>query len=236
MTVESGRNGVRNGPFWAVACTSLLILWTSSVEARRPPSSARAAEKSSVAPSPESGGFSLAEQRRLLRGKSVKRRFEVVHQGDTYQAGLSYRLVEGTPMDVIRVLRKPGAIVKVIPYGVSATVLSEKDGVSVITISQGKRPVVGSYTVRMKWDLRSNSARFWMDPAFQADIEDIWGTFSAREVRPGLTLVSFGFAFNIRGVASILERKAQSWGLTTADRIAKYVNGTRTPMLEASRL
>jgi hypothetical protein len=138
-------------------------------------------------------------------------------------------------MDVIRALRQPGAIAEVIPYGLSATVLSEKDGVTVMKIAQGKRPVVGKYTVRMSWDLRSNSARFWMDPAYRADIEDIWGTFTAREVRPGVTLVSFGFAFNIRGVASILEGKAQGWGLTTADRIAQYVTRTKAPAYRASR-
>lgn len=192
-----------------------------------------------AAPTPNlastASGFTPTEMRRLERGKSVKRRFEMTYQGDTYQAGLSYRLVPGAPIDVIRALRQPGAIAEVIPYGVSATVLSEKDGVTVMKIAQGKRPVIGSYTVRMRWDLRNNSARFWMDPSYSADIEDIWGSFTAREVRPGLTLVSFGFAFNIRGVASILERKAQSWGLTTADRIAKYVNKTRKSAFRASR-
>lgn len=219
-----------------------LVLWTTSADAR---GVVRLAPTISTVPASTAlrvqtkDGFTPAEIRRLERGKSVKRRFEVHHQGDTYQAGLSYRLVEGSPISVIRALREPGALVQVIPYGVSATVLSEKDGVSVMTIAQGKRPIVGSYTVRMQWDLRSNSAKFWMDPTFRADIEDIWGTFTAREVRPGLSLVTFGFAFNIRGVASILERKAQSWGLTTADRIAEYVNAkyenrTRTSMQSAS--
>lgn len=244
MTGQVGRGRTALGGTCALAFLLALVFWTTSVEARRSDKPASRYPASSFHSAEAAHGFTPSEVRRLERGKSVKRRFEVNYQGDTYQAGLSYRLVEGTPMDVIRALRRPGALVQVIPYGVSATVLSEKDGVSVMKIAQGKRPIVGSYTVRMQWDLRSNSAKFWMDPTFRADIEDIWGTFSAREVRPGLTLVSFGFAFNIRGVASILERKAQTWGLTTADRIADYVNaryqsapqkneayenGTRTP-------
>ena len=126
-------------------------------------------------------------------------------------------------MDVIRAFRSPKSLVKVIPYGVAAKVLSEDDGVTTMTISQGKRPIVGTYTVRMVWDIDTYEARFWMDPNYRADIEDIWGVFSAREVKKGLTLVSFGFAFNIRGVGSILQGKAQTWGLTTADRIARHV-------------
>lgn len=51
--------------------------------------------------------FTQQEVARLERGKSVKRGFELSHAGTTYQAGLSYRLVEATPMDVIRALRKP---------------------------------------------------------------------------------------------------------------------------------
>lgn len=213
-------------------------LFVSSAGAELSPGGARAVvDQHSAEPGQTQGssGFSSDELARLERGKSVKRRFEVEHKGEIYQAGLSYRLVEGTPMDVIRALRQPGAIAKVIPYGVSATVLSEEDGVTVMNIAQGKSPVVGKYTVRMEWDLSTYSARFWMDPSYQADIKDIWGVFSAREVRPGMTLVSFGFAFNIRGVASILENKAQGWGLTTADRIVKYVNETRTHGMKPPR-
>jgi hypothetical protein len=102
-------------------------------------------------------------------------------------------------------------------------VLSEEDGVTKMSVAQGKRPVVGSYTVRLEWDLSTYQARFWMDPAYDHDIRDLWGMFAAREVAPGKTLVSFGFAFDIGGVGSILEGKAQTWGLTTADRIAKHL-------------
>ncbi len=199
------------------------------------PSSYRRVGSEAQQPPGLGGGFSSQELAQLERGKSVKRRFQVEHKGDIYRAGLSYRLVEGSPMDVIRALREPGAIVKVIPYGVSAKVLSEENGVTVMNIAQGKRPIVGEYTVRMEWDLSTYSARFWMDPSYRADIKDIWGVFSAREVRPGTTLVSFGFAFNIRGVASILETKAQDWGLTTADRIVKYLNETRRPKVPFTR-
>ena len=75
----------------------------------------------------------------------------------------------------------------------------------------------------MEWDLNSYQARFWRDPAYKSDVEDIWGVFSAREIRPGLTLITFGFAFKIGGVGSIIERKVQTWGLTTADSIAKQL-------------
>lgn len=233
MMFGAGR-GQAGGGNWRAGVASLLLFFVASfAEAKSPARASRSAAHATVSTVSTAEGFTSAEIRRLSRGKSVKRRFDLEYRGDTYQAGLSYRIIEGTPMDVIRALRQPGAIAKVIPYGLSATILSERDGVTVMKIAQGKRPVVGKYTVRMKWDLRTYTARFWMDPAYKADIEDIWGTFGAREVRPGVTLVSFGFAFNIRGVASILEGKAQTWGLTTADRIAKYVNRTPTPELRA---
>jgi len=76
----------------------------------------------------------------------------------------------------------------------------------------------------MEWDLNSYQARFWRDPAYQADLEDIWGVFSAREIRPDLTLITVGFAFRLGGVGSVLEGKVQTWGLTTADRIARQVS------------
>lgn len=169
-------------------------------------------------------GFSGAELARLHAGKSVKRRFLIGRGEEAYHAGYSYRLVHATPMQVIRALRQPDGIKKAIPYGLSATTISENNGVSRMRIAQGKRPIVGSYTVRMEWDLRDYRAKFWMDPTEDHDVNDLWGVFSAREVSPGVTLVSFGFAFDIGGVGSVLERKAQTWGLTTSDRIASLVS------------
>src|SRR5690606_31091958 len=83
-----------------------------------------------------SRGFTRQEKALLRRGKSVKHGFQLEHAGSTYQAGLSYRLVHAKPMDVIRTLRRPGGLVQVIPYGLSASVLAERDGVTWITIAQ----------------------------------------------------------------------------------------------------
>jgi hypothetical protein len=157
----------------------------------------------------------------------VKRRFLIGSGEDAYHAGYSYRIVDASPLEVIRALRRPGGIVKEIPYGLEATTLSEEDGVTRMRIAQGKRPIVGSYTVRLEWDLRTYRAQFWLDPTFDHDVNDVWGVFSAREISPGKTLVSFGFAFDIGGVGTLLERKAQTWGLTTADRIAEMVEDAR---------
>lgn len=169
--------------------------------------------------------FTAAEIQLLESGESVKRKFRIPRPDAIYHAGYSYRLVEATPMDIIRALRAPDGIVEVIPYGRSATTLSESDGMSRMRIRQGKAPVIGEYTVLVQWDLNDYQARFWMDPTEPHDVDDVWGIFSAREVRPGVTLISFGFAFNIGGVGTLLENKAQEWGLTTANRIAKHVKG-----------
>jgi len=179
--------------------------------------------------------FSSREQKRLSKGKSVKRKFQIEQGGRSYHAGLSYRLVKGTPMDVIRTLRRPQAILTAIPYGLEATTLSEKRGVSRIRILQGKRPVTGEYTVWLDWDLPNYRARFWLDPSEPHDIRDIWGVFSAREVRPGWTLVSFGFAFDIGGMGELLEDKAQKWALRTADRLVRLMKSRARSSTGSSR-
>lgn len=216
------------GSRWAVGIGVLFLCSavSSGVVAEEQVSSRQQHKKPALQAAPASGAgpFSVAELRRLDAGKSVKRKFTIRTSGAVYHAGYSYRVVQTSPMEVIRLLRRPGELIEVIPYGLSAQVLSEKDGVSRMRIAQGKRPVVGEYTVRLEWDLREYQARFWMDPAYDHDLEDVWGVFSAREIRPGFTLISFGFAFNIGGVGTLLERKAQNWGLTTADRIAKRLN------------
>lgn len=174
-------------------------------------------------------GFTEQQIRLLRDGQSVKRAFTIAHRGATYHAGYSYRLVETSPREVLRALRRPGGLVKAIPYALSATTLWEKDGVSRMRIAQGKRPIVGKYTVHVEWDTKNHGAKFWLDPGADHDINDLWGVIAAREIEPGLTLVSFGFAFDIGGVGSILENKAQAWGLTTADRIAELVEDEPAP-------
>lgn len=167
--------------------------------------------------------FDSDEAASLVSGDSVRRKFQIRRGNIDYHAGLAYRLVQTSPMEVIRALRRPDGIVRAIPYGVEATTISESDGVARVRIRQGKSPIIGKYSVHLEWDLGSYQARFWVDPTEERDVRDLWGVFSAREVRPGWTLISFGFAFNIGGVGELLESKAQRWALDTADRIAELV-------------
>jgi hypothetical protein len=80
--------------------------------------------------------FTAKERARLMRGKSVKRKFHIEIDEVSYRAGLSYRLVQGSPLDVVRVLRSPQGIAKAIPYGIEATTFEEKDGVAKVRIQQ----------------------------------------------------------------------------------------------------
>lgn len=170
-----------------------------------------------------SSAFSHQERRRLWGGKSVKRKFHLEVADVRYRAGLSYRLVKGRPMDVVGALRSPRGLARAIPYGLEATTLDEQDGVARVRIKQGKPPVVGGYTVRMKWELNDYRARFWLDPNQEHDVRDIWGWFMAREVAPGVTLICFAVAFDLGGVGEILGSKVHRWSLSTADRIAELV-------------
>lgn len=190
------------------------------------PGSSSASAKS--APGEKQAPFNAEERALLVEGKSVKRGFVLQRDDIQYRAGLSYRLIEAHPMDVMRALRRPRGIEKSIPYGLEAVTFNEKSGVAQVHILQGKRPIVGEYTVRLEWDLGNYSARFWMDPSYDHDLRDIWGVFSAREVSPGWTLVTFGFAFHIGGVGQLLERKAQRWALSTSDRIARLLEEPTT--------
>lgn len=181
-------------------------------------------EHKRVAQLPAFANFSPKDRVTLGRERSVKRQFHIKRGEVEYHAGLAYRLVQATPMDVIRALRRPDGIVRAIPYAIEATTISESDGVARVRIRQGKSPVVGKYSVHLEWDLSTYEARFWMDPNERHDVSDLWGVFSAREVSPGWTLIRFGFAFDIGGVGSLLESKAQRWALQTADRIADMVD------------
>lgn len=163
------------------------------------------------------------ERELLATGKSVKRKFLLDVDDVQYRAGLSYRLVHGSPLDVVSVLRSPQGMVRSIPYGVEATTIEEKNGVSRVRIRQGKAPIIGGYTVRMKWEMDDYRARFWLDPNDEHDLRDIWGWFMAREVSPGVTLIGFAIAFDLGGVGEILASKAHRWSLSTADRIAELV-------------
>lgn len=183
----------------------------------------QASAKSLSAVSDFGAKLTPAERERLSTGKSVKRKFHLDIDDVKYRAGLSYRLVRGTPLDVVSALRSPQGIVRSIPYGVEATTIEERDGVSKVRIKQGKAPVIGGYTVRMRWEMDQYRARFWLDPNDEHDVRDIWGWFMAREVAPGITMICFAIAFDLGGVGEILGSKAHRWSLSTADRIAELV-------------
>src|SRR5690606_39768237 len=70
------------------------------------------------------------ERELLATGKSVKRKCLLDLDDAQYRAGLSYRLVHGSPRDVLSVVRSPQGMLRPIRDGVGAPTIDAKTGVS----------------------------------------------------------------------------------------------------------
>lgn len=202
-----------------------------------------AAERASAAPSersPPSEGFGpealdalsdLSEEERtqLLKGGLVVRKVEFEHAGATYAGGVSYALVEARPLEVLSALRQPGALRKAMPSTVEARVLGEVDGVSRVSFVQGSPPLVGRYSVMLRWEPAQGRARFWLDPERPHDLKDIWGYLRVTELRPGQTLMTWAVALDLgQGVfGSMFERPVQAEALRAPSTIRGYMNSSR---------
>ncbi len=190
---------------------------------------------------PPSGGFGpealealsdLTDEERaeLMKGGLVVRAVEFEHAGATYAGGVSYGLVSARPLEVLSALRKPGALRKAMPSTVEARVLGEVDGVSRVSFVQGEPPLVGRYSVLLRWEPAQGRARFWLDPERPHDLKDIWGYLRVTELRPGQTLMTWAVAFDLgQGVfGAMFERPARAVALRTPSTIRGYMNEVRS--------
>lgn len=167
--------------------------------------------------------LSADERRALYGGEMVTRSFAFERRGASYRAGISYYLVEAERPAVLSWLRQPGALEEALPHARAATLLAENDGISTIRMLHQRGPMQGRYTVRLAWDIQKGQARFWLDPARDNDLRDLWGYFQVRPVAPGVSLITFAFAFDLGGLAEILEPTVQAAVLDVPRRIAERV-------------
>lgn len=167
--------------------------------------------------------LSAGERRALYRGENVTRSFAFERSGGSYRAGIAYYLVQADPVSVLSWLRQPGALEEALPHARAATRLAEKDGISTIVMHHQRGPVQGRYTVRLAWDIQQGQASFWLDPARDNDLRDLWGYFRVRPVAPGLSLITFAFAFDLGGLAELLEPAVQAAVLEVPRRIGERV-------------
>ncbi len=181
--------------------------------------------------------LSDVEQRSLLAGQTVVRPVEFEHEGATYMGGISYGVVEGRPLEVLAALREPGALRDALPNTLEARVLSDKEGVTRVALTQGSPPFVGRYVVSLRWEPGKGRARFWLDPSRPHDLKDIWGFVRVTELRPGQTLVTWAVAFDLgQGMmGQFFEKPVQKVALRAPDTIRRYVENTLDQRLNASR-
>lgn len=175
------------------------------------------------------GELTPEEQARLLEGGLITRAVEFEHKGSTYAGGLSYALVRAAPLEVLSALREPGALREALPGTVEARIVGERDGVTRVTFTQGSPPMVGRYSVQLRWEPGQGRARFWLDPRRPHDLADIWGYLRVVELRPGRTLVTWAVAFDLgQGVfGNVFERPVQKVALRAPSTIRSYVEKSR---------
>jgi hypothetical protein len=171
--------------------------------------------------------LSAGERAKLEKGQLIARPFVFERSGHGYRGGVSYQLVNAPPAEVLRALRRPGALLEAVPYTLEARVVEQKGRKSRVTMRQGVVPLTGRYTVLLEWSETEPGGRFWLDTAAPHDLRDIFGYFRLVEYRPGVTLLTFAFAFDIGGLGNMFEGQAQKAALRTPSRWAEIVGENR---------
>jgi hypothetical protein len=192
---------------------ALAVAWVAAVQ-----SAAAAPERDDVA-------FEPNERRALLAGERVERPLEFIRGRGQYVGGVSYQLLRTPPEQVLLALRSAENLAKMLPRTRSARLVSRDANLAWIELRQGPSPFVAEYTVLLERDEQGDEVRFWLDPRYDHDIEDVWGFIRVREFGLDRTLLSVGAVVDLGPglTRALFEEKVQAVILSSVSTIRDFV-------------
>lgn len=194
-----------------------------------PPSSAALAQHTALTQHPSHEPLTEAERNVLETGQTVVRPFRLDVSKGQYVGGVSYHLVKAPPARVMSAIEHSPNLQHMFPVTLEATEVDRGSGLKWVEFTQGKAFVTVNYTVSV--ETRPGEVQFWMDPVYPHDIRDVWGRLRVTRYDADQSLITVGFALDLGPgiVRALFERHIQLGVLTTAGRIANFVEQQWNP-------
>jgi hypothetical protein len=173
------------------------------------------------------GSLTNDERAALERGEVVRRPVDADLEDGLYQGGVSYALVDAPAAFVLEMLANVGVYTEILALTLEANPVGEKGSDKLVFFKHGGSLGTASYTMRVRREGAAGVVRFWMDPAFDHEIDDIWGYVRIDALGPEKSLATYAVLCNLGMLFRVLfGERIRQYALDTPGHI-RNVAGSR---------
>lgn len=141
-------------------------------------------------------GLTDDERKALSDGKVVRRPVDTELEEGIYLGGVSYAVVQTPAAFVLDMLRDVSVYKLILPFTLAADPRGKKGDDQLVYFKHGGKLGTAGYVMRIRPADADGVIRFWMDPAFDHEIEDVWGYVRAEPLGPETCLATYAVLFD----------------------------------------
>lgn len=179
------------------------------------------------------GSLTPDERAALERGEVVRRPVDADLDAGLYLGGVSYALVDAPAPFVLAMLQDPAVYMEILALTLEATPTGAKGKDQLVFFKHGGSLGTASYTMRIQPADPTGTIRFWMDPAFEHEIEDIWGYVRVEALGSETCLATYAVLCDLGTLFRVLfGEKIREFALDTPGNI-RFVAGSRYQRIQS---
>lgn len=185
-----------------------------------------------LARSAEAEPLTPSEKEALGRGETVRRPVDADLEQGTYIGGVSYAVVGAPAGFVLAMLHEVAVYRSILALTLEASDAGKKGGDQLVYFKHGGSLGTAGYTMRIQKADRDGVIRFWMDPAFDHEIEDIWGFVRVEALGPATCLATYAVLCDLGGLFRVLfGERIRKYALDTPGNLRRVAEGDYAAML-----
>lgn len=176
--------------------------------------------------------LSALERELLEAGRTVRRHVDADLDEGTYIGGVSYAIAEAPASFVLAMLADVTVYKRILALTLEASPAGKKGADQLVRFKHGGGLGTAAYTMRVQPADREGVIRFWMDPAFDHEIDDVWGFVRAEPRGPDRCLVTYAVLCDLGTVIRLVfGERIREYALDTPE----HVRWVAAELLAASR-
>jgi len=171
-----------------------------------------------------SGQLSQRERAELEHGKVVQRAIRFERNGARYVGGVVYVVVDAPAGAVMASLLDVQSFPKFFPMTLEAKRVGGRGREMWVYLKHGNSLGEGEYTLRAQRDgLRT--VRFWLDDAYDHDVEDIYGFWRVAKLPHQRTLLTYAAVLDLGGgmLQALFEERIRKMAMRTPGQVRDHV-------------
>jgi hypothetical protein len=161
-----------------------------------------------------------AERDLLAGGRCVRRPVDADLEQGTYIGGVSYCVAEAPASFVLAMLADVSVYKEILALTLEARPVGKKGADTLVYFKHGGELGTAGYTMRVQPADSKGVIRFWMDPSYEHEIEDVWGFVRAEPRDASTCLVTYAILCDLGTITRLLfGERIRDFALDTPEHV-----------------